>query len=1183
MLQKAKSTLLKVLICVCLVCCLVAMFVAVTACNKTEAPTVVGGHVDTNGHLILELSDGSTSDAGLVAQPGTPGTNGTNGANGVGIKNVTINDDGDLVITLDNDKEIVVEIPDYSVNCVDGEEHVWVDLHKVVDANCISGETWLTVCRRPGCNAMYLSQKGDPNPDNHLNLVDADTKPTCTKAGNTDQICKDCGKTIKGQEVAALGHTPYIKTADKTAWRAEDSSVEKTGWVKEVTDLPEGVAENWVPVVDDLSVFCVDGGEVALVCADCHEEIKESEHRDAPGHLITGEWTITQRPTDDATGLAEGLCARCGETTIVLPKLTAKDAEGHLLWTSKTENGVCKEGADNTVAKTIYTYVYKYLDESKEPAEQEKKFSFEVLGDVKHTYNGEAIYQTGEISGDSPVYDDITDADVAAGTVEKAFEHFGNSSNTCSKVGYAMFTCEVCGERILIRVRGTNHNPDYNQKLSEVPATCTERGYTEYVCKNSTDGHTYKEYTKALGHSWKVDNTKSTFDESAGTADLYVYCDRDGCDATDHIVGTNVKKTETPAKCEEAGKIVWTYQYQPEGAEKPLEGKFEETVDALFHALIHNDNTFEFKNGLPDDGTVTYEIEDIAKGLGLSVQELLSTYDDFNKFANSHPDCKNPGWVYIDCSRCKQKILIRLVGEHDWDPDSAYDVKGTCKADAEHPDGVAPADGYTCSVCGKHTTKPKDGQGIPDHTWEVKVDEKTNKVNCTCTVCGKQAEGKLDTSKGDGNTGIEKKAATCAPGDAGKGYTKYYYLDASNKPGVATVWTDRLTTHCFGLDGDATYLTGITEDPDVCQSDSLTAGKFLAAAQKGGEIVDPSFANSHPTCKKEGKITIKCSVCNEQLVLTVKGDHTLGKEELKAPTCTTAGYTYQKCSECNQEVKKPGSDKAALGHDLTIVVETEPTVDQAGSAKVSCSRCSVGGTVELPKLSDTTFWKRTEKASSCTVPGSDTYTHEFNYDGTKESISVVVARVLTDHELEEKLLDWYSEDTLTHYWGHLCKKCGQLIVDHKEKLDKLTDPEEGEYLLTFFQAARNDGKGERCYFTDEVKNTYFFASTTDVTKAVKVTLTKSGEDGWVIKVGEKYLELVVSDTHVNIKLNDAQTEGAVWKWNAEHGIFTFVASGTEGYIGTYGTYDTFSASALENYATGSYFAVLATLAEDAAE
>ena len=80
---------------------------------------ISGAAIETNNHLILTLSNGDTIDVGVVVGAdgkdgqdganGKDGINGTNGADGkdgkdgVGIKNVTVSEEGILTITLDND------------------------------------------------------------------------------------------------------------------------------------------------------------------------------------------------------------------------------------------------------------------------------------------------------------------------------------------------------------------------------------------------------------------------------------------------------------------------------------------------------------------------------------------------------------------------------------------------------------------------------------------------------------------------------------------------------------------------------------------------------------------------------------------------------------------------------------------------------------------------------------------------------------------------------------------------------------------------------------------------------------------------------------------------------------------------------------------------------------------------
>jgi len=74
---------------------------------------ISGAAIESDNHLVLTLSNGDTIDVGVVVgadgKNGVDGADGKNGAdgkdgkNGVGIKNVTVSEEGILTVTLDND------------------------------------------------------------------------------------------------------------------------------------------------------------------------------------------------------------------------------------------------------------------------------------------------------------------------------------------------------------------------------------------------------------------------------------------------------------------------------------------------------------------------------------------------------------------------------------------------------------------------------------------------------------------------------------------------------------------------------------------------------------------------------------------------------------------------------------------------------------------------------------------------------------------------------------------------------------------------------------------------------------------------------------------------------------------------------------------------------------------------
>ena len=120
----------------------------------------------------------------------------------------------------------------------------------------------------------------------------------------------------------------------------------------------------------------------------------------------------------------------------------------------------------------------------------------------------------------------------------------------------------------------------------------------------------------------------------------------------------------------------------------------------------------------------------------------------------------------------------------------------------------------------------------------------------------------------------------------------------------------------------------------------------------------------------------------------------------------------------------------------------------------------------------------------------------------------------------------------------------------------ITTPAAGEYTCAM------DIKGTLYYLTGELSGN-FAASSTNASEAAKIELIADGE-GWLIKANGKYVEIISSTsgdkTYNNIKFNDARATEIHWVWNDEHKIFTWTNDNGTLWIGTYGTFTTFSAS-----------------------
>lgn len=82
---------------------------------------IIKAEINTNGELVLTLSDGNTLNAGVVkGNDGATGQKGTNGKDGVSVKSTHINDKGELIIEFSDNSETNVGV----VRGIDGQNGV---------------------------------------------------------------------------------------------------------------------------------------------------------------------------------------------------------------------------------------------------------------------------------------------------------------------------------------------------------------------------------------------------------------------------------------------------------------------------------------------------------------------------------------------------------------------------------------------------------------------------------------------------------------------------------------------------------------------------------------------------------------------------------------------------------------------------------------------------------------------------------------------------------------------------------------------------------------------------------------------------------------------------------------------------------------------------------------------------
>jgi hypothetical protein len=130
---------------------------------------------------------------------------------------------------------------------------------------------------------------------------------------------------------------------------------------------------------------------------------------------------------------------------------------------------------------------------------------------------------------------------------------------------------------------------------------------------------------------------------------------------------------------------------------------------------------------------------------------------------------------------------------------------------------------------------------------------------------------------------------------------------------------------------------------------------------------------------------------------------------------------------------------------------------------------------------------------------------------------------------------------------------------------------------TGYKLALNQGNlGKTLYFAGSAteNQAWYMQSTENAAEAAVMYLEEvtGGYRLYFTKDGVKtYLDMHKSGTHFNLRLTT--TPEAVYTWNTEHNTLVAVVDGTECYIGTYNTFNTFSCSQLSkiNGSFPSYF------------
>jgi len=580
---------------------------------------------------------------------------------------------------------------------------------------------------------------------------------------------------------------------------------------------------------------------------------------------------------------------------------------------------------------------------------------------------------------------------------------------TIYEKGIKTFTCTSCGTTYtedIPMVEKTWH------KGNTVAPTCTDQGYTVYICDQDSALTEKRDYTNALGHAWDAGTVTTVATCTKAGVKTYT-CTRNGCSETktEEIAALGHKWDDgtvtKAATCEAPG--VKTYKCQNTGC---TETKTEE-IAALGHKW--------------DDGTVT-----------------------------KAPTCTEDGVKTFTCLNDKSHTYTEIVPAtgHVWDDgvvtkEATYEEDGertyTCQNDKTHVHKeVIPALGYTFTETVVAPTCTEDGYTL--HT----CNENPAKTYKDTPVAALGHQYKEVTTP-----------ATCGA--------------LGSVDNVCERCNDKQHVSDLPATGKHQWNEGaVTKEPTATESGIKTFTCKVCQATKTEDI--PKVHNHDytrlgeiiegPYCETEGKRWMYCSYegCNERVLRPVPaiGYHDWDTEHtecLKKATCTEKGTMLMHCKRDASHTMT--YDYGGTGHIWDEgVITTPPTYDEYGEKTLHCENCNATKTEKVLPTKYT--FTVTVVPPTCTEDG---YTmHKCNEDDSFSYKDNIVHS--TGHRAAKRVIEpTCKEEGRTEIY---CKVCGDVssTFDVTPKKDHTWD----DGVVTTKPTAEKEGvKTYTCKVCNETK------------------------------------------------------------------------------------------------------------------
>ena len=344
-------------------------------------------------------------------------------------------------------------------------------------------------------------------------------EPTCSEQGYTVGECSVCG------DIGEITYTPQLphdfgewETVTPASCENEGEQVRhcKTcGFVENQAIPPE---HDYKPFV--IESTCVSQGYVEYVCMSCgYSYIAENSYMPEKGHSY-GEWIYIAVPSCVDSGERVRYCSVCETVESQTLPATGHSYSGEVHLPSCTEDGyteyICSNCGDSykddivgSLGHEYGEWVYIAVPSCQSSGERVRYCSVcenvesEVLPATDHLYCENVYEPTCTEQGYTEHVCSCCGDSCRDGYVDSLGHDYGEwetvTEATCSQYGEEISYCTRCDEYRSREIPKTDHE----YAATEHEPTCTEQGYTEYVC--SCCGDSYRDgYVDSLGHDYEV-------------------------------------------------------------------------------------------------------------------------------------------------------------------------------------------------------------------------------------------------------------------------------------------------------------------------------------------------------------------------------------------------------------------------------------------------------------------------------------------------------------------------------------------------------------------------------------------------------------------------------------------------------------------------------------------------------